>query len=230
MSSFFNMDSPVMRFLSRVCDLMILNLLCLICCIPIITIGASITALYSVTLKMVKGEETYIVKGFFHALKQNFKISTIIWLILAVVGLILAFDFKATQLFQGNMQKVFRILIGAVSTFYLLLLSYVFPYVARFENTIRNSMKNAMLISILNLPYTVAIVLIPILAVLATLINGTTLMYGSLAWILLGISCIALAHSYMFRKVFAKYEPQENEEVIEETEAEAASSLEDSEK
>ena len=230
MSSFFNMDSPVMRFLSRVCDLMILNLLCLICCIPIITIGASITALYSVTLKMVKGEETDIVKGFFHALKQNFKISTIIWLILAVVGLILAFDFKATQLFQGNMKKVFRILNGAVSTFYLLLLSYVFPYVARFENTIRNSMKNAILISILNLPYTVAIVLIPILAVLATLINGTTLMYGSLAWILLGISCIALAHSYMFRKVFAKYEPQENEEVIEETEAEAASSLEDSEK
>ena len=91
-------------------------------------------------------------------------------------------------------------------------------------------MKNAILISILNLPYTVAIVLIPILAVLATLINGTTLMYGSLAWILLGISCIALAHSYMFRKVFAKYEPQENEEVIEETEAESASSLEDSEK
>ena len=80
MNGFFNMDSPVMRFLSRVCDLMILNLLCLICCIPIITIGASITALYSVTLKMVKGEETYIVKGFFHALKQNFKISTIMTL------------------------------------------------------------------------------------------------------------------------------------------------------
>lgn len=65
MSSFFNMDSPVMRFLSRLCDLMILNILCLICCIPIVTIGASITALYSVTLKMVKGEDSYIAKGFF---------------------------------------------------------------------------------------------------------------------------------------------------------------------
>ena len=49
MSSFFNMDSPVMRFLSRLCDLMILNILCLICCIPIVTIGASITSLYPVT-------------------------------------------------------------------------------------------------------------------------------------------------------------------------------------
>ena len=65
MSSFFNMDSPIMRFLSRLCDLMILNILCLICCIPIVTIGASITALYSVTLKMVKGEDSYIAKGFF---------------------------------------------------------------------------------------------------------------------------------------------------------------------
>ena len=64
MSGFFNMDSPVMRFLSRVCDLMILNFMCLICCIPIVTIGASVTALYSVTLKMVRGEESYIFKGF----------------------------------------------------------------------------------------------------------------------------------------------------------------------
>ena len=60
MSGFFNMDSPVMRFLSRVCDLMILNFMCLICCIPIVTIGASVTALYSVTLKMVRGEESYL--------------------------------------------------------------------------------------------------------------------------------------------------------------------------
>ena len=66
MGSFFNMDSPVMRFLSRLCDLMILNILCLICCIPIVTIGASITALYSVTLKMVKGEDfLYCKKAFF---------------------------------------------------------------------------------------------------------------------------------------------------------------------
>ena len=71
MSSFFNMDSPVMRFLSRLCDLMILNILCLICCIPIVTIGASITALYSVTLKMVKGEDSYIAKGFFDTIPKS---------------------------------------------------------------------------------------------------------------------------------------------------------------
>lgn len=107
MSSFFNMDSPVMRFLSRLCDLMILNILCLICCIPIVTIGASITALYSVTLKMVKGEDSYIAKGFFKGFRQNFKISTIIWLILLVIGALLAFDFRAVNMLPAALQNVF---------------------------------------------------------------------------------------------------------------------------
>lgn len=109
MGSFFNMDSPVMRFLSRLCDLMILNILCLICCIPIVTIGASITALYSVTLKMVKGEDSYIAKGFFKGFRQNFKISTIIWLILLVIGALLAFDFRATNMLPAAFQNVFRV-------------------------------------------------------------------------------------------------------------------------
>ena len=88
------MDSPVMRFLSRLCDLIILNLLCIVCCIPIITAGASITALFSVTLKMVKGEESYIAKGFFKGFKDNFKQATIIWLIVAAFGIFMYIDYR----------------------------------------------------------------------------------------------------------------------------------------
>ena len=104
MSSFFNMDSPIMRFLSRVCDLIILNLLTIVCCIPVFTAGASITALFSVTLKMVKGEESYIVRGFFKGFKENFKQSTIIWLIIAVLGFFLFMDYRAAVFLPGNMR------------------------------------------------------------------------------------------------------------------------------
>ena len=85
MSSFFNMDSPIMRFLSRICDLMILNILCIICCLPVVTAGASITALYTITLKMVRGEESYIFKGFLKAFKENFKQGMVVVLIDAVL-------------------------------------------------------------------------------------------------------------------------------------------------
>ena len=105
MSSFFNMDSPIMRFLSRVCDLIILNLLTIVCCIPVFTAGASITALFSVTLKMVKGEESYIVRGFFKGFKENFKQSTIIWIIVAVIGFFPLYGLPCRDPAPGKYEK-----------------------------------------------------------------------------------------------------------------------------
>ena len=131
MSSLFNMDSPIMRFLSRVCDIMILNILCIVFCIPIIT-AASVTAMYTVTLKMVRGEESYIFKGFLKAFKENFKQSTIIWLIMAAIGIFIYVDYRATAFLPGNMSTIFQILIGALGILYFMILVYVFPYTARF--------------------------------------------------------------------------------------------------
>ena len=62
MNGLFNLDSPIMRFLSKVCDLMILNVMCIICCLPIVTAGASITALYTITMKMVRGKNLISLK------------------------------------------------------------------------------------------------------------------------------------------------------------------------
>lgn len=208
MSSFFSMDSPVMRFLSRVCDLMILNLMTIVCCIPIVTAGASLTALYTITLKMVRGEEAYIFKGFLKAFKENFKISTITWLIMLAIGIFFYIDFQAAEVLPGNMASFFKVLIGAVTVFYVMILTYIFPYIARFENNLKNTFKNALLISILNLPYTLLILLVPAALVIITFLSTATLVYGSLLWILLGFACVAYVQSRMFRKVFAKYEPE----------------------
>ena len=138
MSGFFNIDSPIMRFLSKVCDLMILNALCIICCLPIVTAGASVTALYTITMKMVRGEESYIFKGFFKAFKENFKQSTIIWLIMAALGIFIFVDYRASAILPENVSNLFRVLIGALIIFYAMILSYVFPYTARFANNIKN--------------------------------------------------------------------------------------------
>ena len=83
---------------------------------------------------------------------------------------------------------------------------------ARFENNVKNTVKNALLISILNLPQTILVVCIPVGLVFITMFNSTTLVYGSLFWFLIGLSFIAFCNSYIFRKVFAKYEPQEETE------------------
>ena len=93
MGKIFDLDSPVMRFLSRMADLMILNLLMTVCCLPVFTIGAANTAMHYVMLKMVRGEEGYIVKDFFKSFKMNFKQATVIWLIMILFILVFAGDY-----------------------------------------------------------------------------------------------------------------------------------------
>ena len=209
MGSFFNYDGPLMRFLSRVGDFLILNILFLLCCIPIITAGTSMTALYSVTLKMAKGEDAYIAKGFFKAFKENFKQSTAAWLIMLILGIVLYIDYRISSVFSDMGGNIFRVFLTMIAIFYLNTLLYLFPYIARFKNTIKNAFKNALLISILNFPWTIAIIAIFIGAVILTFLNATTLSYGILLWLTFGFSLIAYVYSIIFRRIFAKYEIQE---------------------
>lgn len=209
MGNLFNLDSPIMRFLSKVADLIILNLLFIVCCVPIITIGASLTALYSVTLKMAKNEEAYIFKGFLKAFRENFKQSTIMWLILLAVGIILFLDFRLAPSMPGAFAQVFQVILMMFSAFYTLILLYTFPYVARFVNSVKNSFKNALLISILNLPFSLLIVVITIGSVFLTFLTPTTFVYGLMAWTLAGFSLVAYVNSLLFRHIFTKYEPKE---------------------
>ena len=106
----FNLDSPVMVFLSKVANLMILNVLTIICCIPIFTAGAAITALYYVTIKMARGDDPYIIKGYiFKSFKENFKQATIIWLIMLVILAIIAVDWRVTLVMMtGNSAKIMK--------------------------------------------------------------------------------------------------------------------------
>ena len=92
MKKLFDIDNPVIAFLSRLADLIGLNFLFLICCLPVFTIGAAWTALYYVTVKMVRKEESYIWKDFFKSFRENFKQATLIWLINMLVLAIFAAD------------------------------------------------------------------------------------------------------------------------------------------
>ena len=85
-------DNRIIRILTTLCDFLILNILWLVCSVPVITAGASTTALYSVMFKIIKKEEGYIIKSFLKAFRQNFKQSTIIWLLLIGTGCIVGYD------------------------------------------------------------------------------------------------------------------------------------------
>jgi uncharacterized membrane protein YesL len=147
----FNLDSPLMVFLGRVADLMIINILTLLCCIPIITIGPAFTAAHYVSLKMVRNEDCYIVRSYFKSFKENFKQATIIWLLILVAILVMVGDFYIITKSGLEFSNVMKIVIIVVGVIVLMTTVYVFPVLARFENTIIATLKNAFLMSVLQL-------------------------------------------------------------------------------
>ena len=200
----FNLDNPLMQFLGKLADLFILNILYLICCIPIVTIGAATTALYTVTLKAAKNEESYITRSFFRAFKSNFKIGTLTWLIVLTAGIVLWLDLQIIPNISRQIRQVLQILVLMIALLYLITALYLFPYIARFENTVIGSIKNAFLMAVIHLPYTMLLAAITILAFMATLYIDFRII--GFLWIVIGFSGLAYINSIFFRKIFVKFE------------------------
>lgn len=205
MGKLFNMDSPVMVILSKLADLMILNIITMVACIPIVTAGASLTALHYVLLKMVRKEEGYIVRSYIKSFKENFKQATISWLILLLFIIIFIVDLWIISYSGIRFANGLKIALFAVAAIALMAALYIFPLLARFENTIRGTFKNALLMSILSLPKTVAMVVVcclPVLMVLVSL-NAVPVVF------LLGISGPAYLCAMLYSGTFKKFEPAE---------------------
>ena len=197
----FNLFTTVDRF----GDLFYLNLLFILTSIPIITIGASVTAMYAVTLKMVKNEEGPVSKEYFKAFKQNFKQSTICWIILVIIGTIIYFEY-GTMLAAENSRlgDVLMVMIGLEFIILTFILPLLFPLISRYENTTGKMFINSFVLSFTNLGTWFAIVIswaIPI-ALMALIPN--LFAYTWYLWILILTSTIAYANAHTIWKLFDK--------------------------
>lgn len=204
MGEFFNYDGPFFNALNKITDLIILNLLWLICCIPVITIGASTTAMLSVTIKMQSYEVAYPWKDFFKAFKANFKQSTIIWLIMLFLGCALVIDYYT---FYQN--PVLFTITMFIIVMYLLILTFVFPLQAKFTNKIRDTFKNAALLSIKHLPSTIIIIAMIGLACYIT----SAFLELAFLWVLIAGSGLAYGASYFYNRIFNLYIKEEDKPV-----------------
>lgn len=200
----FDLDSPIMRGLTKMADLMLLNLLTVICCIPIITVGASFTALHYMALKLRRNEESYIIRGFFKSFKQNFKQATIIWLMNLIILIVLAGDFYIIHSMGESFNKVLQVIIAVVAIIVLFTSTFVYPVLAKFDNPVMRTIKNSLVISILQFPKTI---LMFILNWLPWIIMLTMIRVAPLA-VIFGFSAPAYASAFLYSNFFKKLEAQ----------------------
>lgn len=150
---FLSYDSKFSQVMLHFCYACWLNLLWFVCSIPIVTIGASTTALYYVTLKLARGEEGNVTSMFFQSFKREFKQATVMWLILLGAGLFLAADiyvlYHLRLIAQGPMSVMWTLLLAVViaaTVMYCIVLFYAFPLLSSVANTTKAMLKNSFLI------------------------------------------------------------------------------------
>lgn len=209
MSKLFRMDSPLMRFLTKIADLMVLNILFCVTSIPLITIGASWTALYSVTLKMVRDEEGSVSRSYFRSFRQNFRQATLLWLGVLVVLALLVLDIRVLNgVAGGTAPGLLRVGVEILALLGIMVLQYLFPSLARFEASLADTLKNACMMALAHLPKTALMTAAAVGAVWITLINNTTIAVGLMVWPLIGFALMAFGNSGILRKIFDNYVPK----------------------
>ncbi|MBO4389388.1 MAG: YesL family protein [Lachnospiraceae bacterium] len=145
----FKPNGPVMQFLTEITNFLILNLLCLICCIPVVTIGAALSARMYAAMKIVRDEETGVVKPFFHAFVRNLKTGIPLTFIFLGMGALLVADWYVTFRME-TAQTLWKVIFAMVTSMYLLMLWNVFPFLARYEVRVFDALKGAFSLSYLH--------------------------------------------------------------------------------
>lgn len=207
MRKFFQMNGPVFDFLGKVADILILNLLWLLTSLPIITIGASTSALFSVTILMVKEREGNIFQNYFAAFKRNFKRSTIVFVIAALVAVVLSMNIYFWANTDGTLATGFWALSLGLSFLYLITLFYVFTIQDFFNLPALKTIKTSFLIAGKHVKQTLYILFI----VACMVILNTTIIFVNYMFIIIGIGLTAYLMSRPLLKVLSFY--QKDDEV-----------------
>lgn len=207
MGRFFSPDGKLFAILDQVTDFAILSLLWLVCCIPVITIGASTTALYTIALRMQRKEEYSLCRDFFRAFRRNFKQGTALTGIFLAVFLLLAVDYRLmeSELIPGGRAGMY--LFCALIMLAAMTGSYVFALLAFFDDSVPAILRNAFFMSLRYFPRTVLVLLTsfgPTAAAVACYQSTHLPLYLCLIF---GAALSARANAFFLYPVFQKHLP-----------------------
>ena len=211
MGGFFSLDSKFMRTMSMIADLIILNVIYLVTCLPVVTIGAASTALYTVCFRIGTAREGSLVKGYFRAFRDEFRQATLVWLFLLLFGAASCVNIFIFLSMDGWMHYLFFPFVLFLLVV-LMMTGYAFPLLSQFRNDTKSVIKNALIFSVAYLPRTVLIVVINVFPWALLLTNLYLFLQVGFMWVIIYFAAAAYINARLLKKVFAPYMEQEEEE------------------
>ena len=216
MDHLFSMDNIFFRTVGKLVDLIWVNILTLLCALPVVTAGASFSAMYYLLLRMAEDDQGALTRGFFRAFRENFKSATKVWL--CDLGIMFVYLYNLYLLRQGILdgygvvKKVSLVLIVAILFLTVMVSNYIFALLARYENGLRQTVKNAFLLSVAFFPRSLCMVVIMLFPLALTLLSD----YFFWLWGLYGLAYPGYVIAMLMVAVFRKTEKGQREEEEEE--------------
>jgi Predicted integral membrane protein len=208
----FDSDGPLVTAMSKFADIVLCNLMFVLFSLPVFTIGASLTALFTCMQRLIYEEDRddgRIFLDFWLAFKRNFKQATLLWLICLLIILFLGAYYWTVQNLAGTYGKIYQVTFYFLTLIFLFGFLYVFPLQARYENTLKDTLRNAWLLSVAALPWTVLSLLLVVFAFyISFVMNPNAVAIFTYLWAVCGFALIAYLQSFFIRKAFNKLSPE----------------------
>lgn len=196
-----SIEHPFFEFMGNIGDWIILNVLFVITSLPVITVGMSAAAMYKIALRRIRGENRYVAREYFQALKEEWKQSTKLWLFFLITGGLLLFD----VLYGKNLWKSLNVMVWCLVVLWCFAFAYAFPLQARFENSMKNTLVNALVLAFRNLPATVIMVLLNAIPVCCIALGEFVTLVAVPIYCVIGFSLTAAVNSVFLTRIFRAF-------------------------
>ncbi len=208
MKNLFNLESPLMQMLTRIGDMILLNVLFLLCSIPVITLGASLAAMHKMLQEIVYETDSSTVKGFFRAFRDNFKQATVVWLfvLLVIAGLFCDYLLIITFFSGSEAVKWMLILLAVLAVIVSCIAAYLIPMLVRYDNKLRNHVNNAVILAVIKLPRTLGLLALNFLPLIILTLSLNVFIQTLIFWIFIGFAFTTYMETLLLKPVFDELE------------------------
>lgn len=194
-------NSPVIAFLNKLTDLILLNILWIICCLPVITAGAATSAAYYVSITSIRCGDGYVMRRFFDGFKSSFRPITPVWLGIMASGFVLAADMLFWNRIGGSLGKIMFIVSAVIAFMLWIWTLWIFPVFAKFSGKRKELLKNAAAFAVGYLPYTMIVLAITGVAIYANLVS----LVANSIMVFVGFALVSYVKSFFFYRVFMNH-------------------------
>lgn len=215
MQKILTLENPVFQFLEKIFNLMVANLLFIICSIPVVTFGASLAGLLQVVQDQIFNEDQPTVRRFFHGFQENFRQATAAWMMLMIFLVGMGCNMMLITVYlNGWVAQILKIIVYVLVALVVCIMSYVFPLMIRYRNSMREHLNNSLILTVVKLPRTIAMGVLNTLFFWIPFFSMQVFLSTMVFWLVIGFAFIAYSDTRLLAPVFRQMEKTDAAETM----------------